>query len=320
VSIPLLDLRRWIDGAPRQRTQFAQELDQALQDSGFLLLTGHGVAADSRDDVRRAARRFFALPDEVRSRYATEVGGRGWIPLGREANSYAGVDADPERADMKESWVFGPAWSTGDAEIDATWFPPNVWPAEVPELEQVCLRYFDAVDDVFTTLLRVCAVALGLRDEWFVDLCRRATRVTNLNNYPAVRDVGTARPGQFRIAPHTDWGTLTLLDREPGMGGLEIEARDGTWLPAPFVEGALTVNVGDLMARWTGDRWRSTRHRVLPPPPAAPTEELLSIVSFYETDADALIETVPTCDSQHERYEPIVAADWIVGRYEAARV
>jgi isopenicillin N synthase-like dioxygenase len=320
VSIPLLDLRRWTDGDTIERAEFAQELDEALQRSGFLLLAGHGVSAACRDDVRGAARRFFALPEPVRSRYATEVGGRGWIPFGREANSYADVDADPELVDMKESWVFGPAWKTGDADIDAAWFPANVWPAEVPELERACLQYLDAADDVFTTLLRVCAVALGVHEEWFVDQCRRATRSTSLTRYPAVRDIGVARAGQFRIAPHTDWGTLTLLDREPGIGGLEIETLDGTWRPAPFVEGTLTVNIGDLMARWTGDRWRSTRHRVLPPPPGAPTEELLSIVAFYESDADALIETLPTCDPRHERYEPIVAADWIAGRYEAARV
>ena len=94
----------------------------------------------------------FALPEPVRARYATEVGGRGWIPPGKEANSFYGEAADPVRADMKESWVTGPASGTGDPELDAAWFPPNVWPSEVPELEPAALRYTTALDGLFAEL------------------------------------------------------------------------------------------------------------------------------------------------------------------------
>ncbi len=96
-------------------------------------------------------------------------------------------------------------------------------------------------------------------------------------------------PGQFRIGPHTDFGTVTVLDREPGAGGLQVDIDGVGWVDAPYDPEALTVNIGDLLAHWTGLRWRSGRHRVLPPQAGAPHEELVSLVFFFELDHDALV-------------------------------
>src|SRR5271170_1976099 len=102
-DIPLLDISAWRDGTESQRARLARRMDQALRQSGFLLIENHGVPADLRDALRTAAGRFFALPDEPKRRYATPVGGRGWIPQGGEANAFYGEVADPARADLKES-------------------------------------------------------------------------------------------------------------------------------------------------------------------------------------------------------------------------
>ena len=124
------------------------------------------------------------------------------------------------------------------------------------------------------------------------DRSARSPHTFNINRYPPLTTTGTPAPGQYRIAPHTDWGVLTLLDRQVGYGGLEVQLPQGDWVAAPHVPGALTVNIGDLLARWTGDRWRSTRHRVLPPPESAPGEDLVSLVFFYEANHDAVIESL----------------------------
>ena len=94
----------------------------------------------------------------------------------------------------------------------------------------------------------------------------RGPQTFNINRYPPLSATGPAKEGQYRVAPHTDWGILTILDRQPGYGGLQVQALVGTWAASPYVPGAFTVNVADLLSRWTGGRWRSTRHRVLPPP------------------------------------------------------
>ena len=320
MDIPLMELDRWTRGADPDRAAFAAEVDHALQTSGFLMVANHGIAPSWRAELRAVASQFFALPESVRQPYATKVGGRGWLPPGKEANSFYGIDADPDRADMKESFVIGPELPVGDANIDAAWFVPNVWPAEVPELQPLTLRYFDALGELYRVLLGVCEAALDLPHNWFVDRTRRAVHVMNINRYPSHSEVGTAKDGQFRIAPHTDWGTLTILDRQPGYGGLQLQSPSGQWEDAPYVEDAFTINVGDLLGRWTGDRWRSTRHRVLPPPSDAPDEELMSLVAFFEADADVVVEAFSPPIGHDNDYEPVVVGDWLVGRYEAAVV
>ncbi len=116
-------------------------------------------------------------------------------------------------------------------------------------------------------------------------LATNPTWTFNINRYPPLTEVGQPADGQFRIGPHTDFGTVTVLDREPGAGGLQVfvTAADdpdgpGVWQDAPYDPDALTVNIGDLLAHWTGLRWSSGRHRVLPPQAAHPDEELMSLV------------------------------------------
>ena len=319
-GVPLIDLRRWRSGDERARAELAGELDRALCESGFLLLDGHGIGSEPREQVRAAARRFFALPATAKAAYATPVGGRGWLPPGQEANAFYGEQADPDRADLKESYTLGRNFSTGDPGRDALWFAPNVWPAEVPELATRCDEYADAVRRVYAELLEVCAVALGLAPDWFVRRAGRSPHTFNINRYPPRRETGTPRDGQFRIAPHTDWGMITILDRQVGYGGLQIQARDGSWLDAPHVDGCFTINIGDLMARWTGDRWRSTRHRVLPPPAESPGEELISLIMFLEADVDTLVAPLEPPVGPRQDYPPVRWGDYLLERAGAANV
>ena len=106
------------------------------------------------------------------------------------------------------------------------------------------------------------------------------------------------------------------MDRQPGYGGLQVQNLDGTWADAPYVPDAFTVNVADLLSRWSGGRWRSTRHRVLPPPAQAPDEELISLIVFLEAEVDTVIKPV----AGDLEIEPVVAGDWLREREAAATV
>jgi isopenicillin N synthase-like dioxygenase len=315
-DIPLLDISLWREGSPSQRERLAARMDEALQQSGFLLLENHGVPATLRERIRAEARRFFVLPHERKARYATAVAGRGWIPQGGEANAFYGEAADPDRADMKESLTIGRNFRTGDAETDQAWFAPNVWPEECPGLEGLCEQFTGQVRDLYYDLLRMSATALGMAEGWFVEHTRGGPHTFNINRYPPLTATGEPKQGQFRVAPHTDWGILTILDRQPGYGGLQIQTPEGTWADAPYVEDAFTVNVADLMSRWTGERWRSTRHRVLPPPREAPDEELISLIVFLEAEVDTVIRPV----AGDKDLEPVVAGEWLRAREAAATV
>ncbi|MFG3171502.1 isopenicillin N synthase family dioxygenase [Streptomyces sp. NPDC048200] len=300
--VPTVDLRPWLSGDAETRAAIARTVDEALRTAGFLLVTGHGVDSALRVRIREAARAFFALPAATKQRYATEVGGRGWLGPGAEANGYAeGTETPP---DLKESLTFATQEPFADPETNAEWYAPNVWPAQAPGLRALCEEYLARMAELENHLLVLLGEALGLEPDFFTRHMDHPTYGFNINWYPGTDVVGAPEPGQFRIGPHTDFGTVTLLDRQAGKGGLQVFTDEGGWEDAPFDPAAFTVNIGDLMARWTGDRWRSGRHRVLPPPSDAPAEELISLVYFGECTPGTLVESVPAPVGRIA-YEPV---------------
>jgi isopenicillin N synthase-like dioxygenase len=296
MSVPVVDLAPWRAG---DRARTARAVDDALQEWGFFLLVGHDLPPLAAG-VRSAARSFFALPEPVKAAYATVVGGRGWLPPGVEANSYA--EGAPSPPDLKETFAIGA--EVGD---DPQWFRTNRWPSEVPALQALLTGYETAQRTLAEELLVVCGYALG---DASLFAASNPTWTLNVNRYPPLTETGPAEAGQFRIGSHTDFGTLTLLDREPGYGGLQVDAGGDRWQDAPFDPAAVTVNAGDLLALWSGGRWRSARHRVLPPSAQAPAEDLVSLVLFYETDHDAVITPLGGG-------EPVVAGEFIQRRLDA---
>jgi isopenicillin N synthase-like dioxygenase len=308
MGIPLVDLQAWFEGSDRDRRQVAVEVDDALRTSGFLLVTHHGVPGDLAAGTRAAARAFFGLPKPIKAPYEVPVGGRGWLPPGVEANGF--LDGTETPPDLKESYSVGSTADPSDGVEERGWHPENVWPAEVPELQRSATEYMARMRNLSDELLRICALALDLPDDHFTSCTRHPKYTLNINRYPSINEVGSPQQGQFRIGPHTDFGTVTILDREPGVGGLQVYSPTDGWEDAPYDPAALTVNIGDLMARWTGDRWRSTRHRVLPPQAVAPDEDLVSLVFFYVTDREARISSLGAPIGQRE-YPEISAASYL---------
>jgi isopenicillin N synthase-like dioxygenase len=315
--VPSIDLRPWLHGDHQDRRRLAERVDDALRTAGFLLITGHGVDPAVRGRVRAHAREFFVLPDAVKAKYAVVVGGRGWLPPDAEANGYAEGTATPP--DMKESLSFAADMPIGDPGVDKVWFRQNTWPTEIPALRPALTEYLASMRLLADELMSICAVALGLPIDHFAAYRRHPTFGFNINWYPSPRRIGSAIPGQFRIGPHSDFGTVTILDREPGLGGLQVFTSDRRWVDAPFDPDAFTINLGDLMARWTGDRWRATRQRGRAPPAEAVDEELMSLVYFSEVDHDAVIESLPSPIGA-TRYPPVVWGDYLASKLAAISV
>ncbi|QIS05146.1 isopenicillin N synthase family oxygenase [Nocardia brasiliensis] len=313
-AIASIDLARWRAGGAAAE-QVEREVDAGLRRAGFLLVYGHGVPQELAAAVRAAARRFFALPDAVKQRYAVTVGERGWIGPGKEANGYA--EGTPTPPDLKETFAVGADTATGDPRVDDVWFLPNIWPDEVRELRESLTAYTTAAHALSDELLALCAAALRLPDNPFRTLAARPTWTCNINHYPPMTTVGRPRPGQFRIGPHTDFGTVTVLDREPGAGGLQVYTEAEGWADAPYDPAALTVNIGDLLAYWSADRWPSGRHRVLPPQERAPEEDLVSLIYFYELDHDAVVTPLAPPIGRTTGLPPVVSAEFLRTRLDA---
>ncbi len=319
-GVPVIDLQPWFDGSDADRRRVATAVDAALREIGFLLIINHGVSVELRNQLRAAARRFFTLTPEVKARYRAKIGSaswvaRGWLPPNSEtiANSDEGVSAPP---DLKESFTHACEERTGDAVLDEEWFTDNVWPTEVPEYERVAREYVVKTRALADELLTIAALGLGLSRDYFLSQASKPTWSFIVHWYPSLRQVGEPLPGQRRVGSHTDFGTFTILDRQPGTGGLQVLGKDGRWADAPWVTDSLTVNVGDMMARWTGDRWVSNRHRVLAPAASAPDEDLMSLVYFHEADPGAELRSVPPPVGQVE-HAPVTAGHYLRGKLAA---
>ncbi len=281
--VPLVDLTPWFDGS--NRSGVARAVDNALTSVGFFLVTAHGVDPNLLADTRAAFAQFFSQPSDTKSTVRMpQLGMAGWAPMGMEANGYSfGHETPP---DMKESYRLGAHVLPGRDALRGD----NVWPAAPAGFRETVTAYIAAIDLLHMELLRVCAAAAGLDDhEFFARCATRNDNTLNVNWYPPLAHVGEPAPNQYRIGPHTDFGSLTLLHREPGSSALEVQLADGSWVHAPVVDDAITVNGGDMLAHWSGGRWRSAIHRVLPPVGAAAAESLLSLVYFCEPDPETMV-------------------------------
>ena len=321
-AIPLVDLAAWFEGDEQQRAVLATEVDAQLRRLGFLLVVNHRVPPEVISECREQCRDFFHQPAEMKNAVAmTGPEYRGWVGPGRESNAATyGIDTPP---DLKETFAFGPV-AVPDENLRATrpiTFAPNRWPADSPRFQPAAEAWWTAAKALADELLDLCSLALGLPQKTLRVQCQATTAQVSLNWY-GPRGETEPQPNQFRIGPHTDFGTLTILDREPGAGGLQVRDEFGTWIDAPYVPGSLLINTGDLIRRWTNNRWCSNQHRVLPPQAELPTEELISLVFFHEPDDDALIEVLPTCvDADHPAlYAPVLAHRYLAEKMAALEV
>ncbi|MFD5921126.1 isopenicillin N synthase family dioxygenase [Kitasatospora sp. NPDC058201] len=307
--IPLIDLSRWTSDQSADRERLAARVDRSLRSSGFLLVTGHGIEPELPGRVRAAANDFFHLPQPVKRPY--DQNRRGWI--GRERVTTARSEGTLTPPDLLEVWSCAVDSSARPGVPQQT---PGHWPDEVPTLHPLVTAYTARMRTLADTLLAVMATALRRPADFFTRHTARPHWDFTINWYPAAHETGTAAPGQFRVGPHTDFGLVTLLNRQPGKGGLQVHDEEAGWQDAPYEPGAYTVNIGDLMSRWSGDRWRSGRHRVLPPPPEAPQEELTSLVYFHACAPDTGITSLPAPLGRRP-HSPVRAGDYLQDKMRA---
>jgi isopenicillin N synthase-like dioxygenase len=323
--VQTVDLSAWFGDDAEASAAVVAAVDAQCRRLGFLRITGHGIPDELVQRMLHVTSAFFDLPEAEKQSYVLDdkARNRGYASYGSEALAYSlGVDAKP---DMFEAFNVGvevadyadPYYAAEAHRM----FASNVWPERPEAMRPVWLEYFNACKGLSEVLMRIFALGLRMPEDYLVERTGKAPSVMRANNYQ--RRDGHAEPevGQMRMGAHSDYGACTILlaDRVPG---LQIVGPDGHWhdvLPEP---GTLLVNLGDLLAEWTNDRWRSTLHRVVPPP--AGTEGAMrrrSIAYFHEADYDALVTVMPTCVSADEpaKYEPVTAGDHLMNKLMGPR-
>lgn len=334
MSIPVVDLEPFRHGSVDDRRRVARQVDDACREIGFLTVVGHGVDDALLADAWAQTVAFFDLPLEQRLTVREPYAGYpyGYRPFAAEAldrslgHESAGRDGGVTAiADLKETMNLGPVdppprpiEEMTDPDERAV-YAENLWPDEVlPTLRPALEAYYRRMADLAAELMEVFAAALDLTPGWFAPFIDRHGSALRLAHYPAL-DTPPA-PGQLRAGAHTDYGTLTVLKADDDHPGLQVLSGD-EWLTVPPLPGGFVVNLGDLMARWTNDRWRSTLHRVVVAP-GEMGERRISIPFFHNANWDARVECIPTCLAPGEspRYEPVLAGPHLMSKFRSTVV
>jgi len=311
--VPTIDLRG-------DTGSVAAAIGAAARDVGFFQVVGHGVDQRVIDAAWSTARAFFDLPlaDKLAAARVQPSDAYGYVPMAAEAlaRSMDGADA----ADQKETFNIGPVDALGRPPHDdgEAWaFGATPWPPALPALRPAWSAYFHEMLALAGRLMSLFATALGLPPDHFAASIDESPSALRALNYPAQEVPPPA--GSIRAGAHTDYGTLTILRQDDAPGGLEVhDHRSGGWVPVPANPDAFVVNLGDLLQRWTNDRWRSTLHRVVNPPAGAgPASRRQSMAFFHNANYHCVVECLPGCVAPGEqpRHAPVLAGPHLMAKY-----
>jgi isopenicillin N synthase-like dioxygenase len=282
---------------------FAAALGGSFERFGFAVIADHGIPGDLIDRAWAETRALFRLPEEEKRGYHIPGGGgaRGYTPFKTEIAKNAAM------VDLKEFWHVGRQLPAGHRFADQ--MAPNIWPARPEGFEPVFLELFEAFDRAGDRLLSAIARHLKLAPDWFDHAVRDGNSVLRLLHYPPI----PADAEGVRAGAHEDINLITLL-LGAEEAGLELLDRDGKWLAIRPPEGAMVVNVGDMLQRLTNHVLPSTTHRVVNPPPERRGVSRYSMPFFLHPAPDFLIETLPGCitpDNPDHYPTPITAHDYL---------
>lgn len=322
--VPTIDISAWVGpGSPEARAAVVAAVDHACRTVGFMQIVGHGIPDAVIEDLKAGLDEFFALPLETKKRYVRPAGdNRGYSPPKSESLSYSlGVDPVTRMNDFFEAFNVGTSWAEyPGTTATADDYAANTWPAESTTFEPAVSAYYAEARRVAHALTRVFADALRVPGDFFDALTDHSIDVLRMNNYalpPGAIELGAELTG---MGEHTDFGLVTVLwaDR---VAGLQVLGQDGSWNDVSPAQGALLVNLGDVAARLTNDKWMSTLHRVKPPVIDGTIERRRSAAFFHDGNADAVIAPLPhfVSPGSPALYDPVTVREHITAKLAGSR-
>ncbi|KAL4249350.1 iron/ascorbate-dependent oxidoreductase family protein [Abortiporus biennis] len=312
--IPFIDLQEVDNPDPATRKALADAVRNACINVGFLYVKNHGIPEDTINKALEASKKFFSQTEDKKLE----------IDI-RETPNFKGYTAlmssnnDPENAgDMHEGFEFGweeliPKEQDGKRANDGAMAGANVWPSDLPRFREDVLGYYHAAVNLGRKLFPLFALALDLEANFFDDKTKNAAAIMRVLHYPP--QTGIVDDRVIGIGAHTDFECFTILWQEPGIQALQVLNTEKKWIDAPPIPGTLVVNLGDQLARWTNDVFKSTVHRAI----NRSGVRRYSIPLFFGTDYDVRLEPIPSCVSADRpaKYEVVTAGDYVKERLKA---
>ena len=319
--IPTIDLQ------PNQSKSLdlqAEAIRRACEETGFFAISGHGVSSEIMSNCYNAALLFFEQPikEKKKVQQSSPESPYGFIPMARETLGRSRGSETPP--DLKESFSIGPSIRKSlpknpKEAIFAT--TSNRWPRIPGNFRKSFETYYQEMNDLSNKLMYLFASALNLPKDFFLPFIGPPISALRANHYPAISYPPQA--GQLRAGEHSDYGTLTILMQDSSDEGLEIFNRDGIWVPVNTEAPHLIVNIGDLMERWTNNRWISSLHRVVvPSDDLSQKKRRLSIAYFHQPDWNAEIHCIPSCinDNEQPLYPAVRSGEYLMRKFHSTIV
>ena len=307
-QIPSLDLADFLSGDPERKRKFTEELGTAYTNIGFVAIKNHGLTDELTAGLYEVNKKFFALPDEVKLKYARPelAGQRGYTPKGQEHAKGRST------GDLKEFYHVGQEISGEKEGTVNKDYPANVWPQEVPEMKAICNKAYQTLEQAGKNMLKAIAIYLGLDENYFEDKVHLGNSILRPIHYFPIENPEAVPADAVRAAEHGDINLITLL-MGASADGLQVLRRDGQWISVTALPGQIVVNVGDMLARLTNDKLKSTIHRVVNPPRELMNTSRYSIPFFMHPRPEMDLSCLESCvDAEHpKQYEDISAGEFL---------
>lgn len=310
-TIAVVDYKDYISGEPGKRAQFIKDFGDSFSNMGFAIVRNHGVSEALKARLFEVSKAFFALPDDMKKSYEDEAnhGQRGYISKNKESAKGQNVP------DIKEFYHVGQTVTDGDPIKSE--YPDNIFPENnvVTDFEKVTQEVYQTFEKTGRDLLRATALYLDLPENYFDDKIHNGNSILRLLHYYPVQDKSQIPAGAVRAAAHGDINLITLL-----MGGsaegLQAQTLDGEWIPVSPADDEIVINIGDMLARLTNDRFRSTQHRVITPREESWLTPRYSTPFFLHPRSDMDLTCLDTCisDENPKHYEDMTAGEFLTER------
>lgn len=302
-NIPSVDLKDFLSDDHSKKEKFILQIGKAYEEIGFVALKGHFLSDQLTDNLYREVKAFFNLSSEVKNKYEIKdlAGQRGYTSFGKESAK------GKKEGDLKEFWHFGQEVKNDD--LLAKIYPENVQVSEIKNFNKIGMEAFRNLEKTAIYVLRALALYIGLNEFYFDNYVINGNSILRPIHYPPI--IGEPK-GAVRAAEHGDINLITLL-MGASASGLEVQNKEGKWIPVTALPEQLVINVGDMLQRLTNNKLRSTIHRVVNPPKEDWGKSRFSIPFFTHPKSDMDLICLDKCiDEEHPKlYEDITAGEYL---------
>ena len=305
-EVPSLDLADFTGDDPEKKKRFVAALGEAYHNIGFVAIKNHGLSDKLTSQLYAVIKRFFSLPDEVKQKYEIGelFGQRGYIGKGKEHAK------GRTTGDLKEFFHVGQEVTDDDPIKNE--YPGNIWPEELPQMETVALQAYKTLENAGKQMLKAIALYLGLGEDYFEDKVHNGNSILRPIHYFPIENPEEIPDDAVRAAEHGDINLITLL-MGASADGLQVLRRDGKWIPITALPDQLVVNVGDMLARLTNNKLKSTIHKVVNPPKELMKTSRFSIPFFMHPRSEMDLTCLESCiDDEHpKKYQDMNAGEFL---------